>query len=116
LAAVIREHVRLAAELARRVDAHPNLERLAPAHLSVVCFRVVPEGVHDEAEIERVNAAVLERVNASGEVFISHTKLKGRYCLRVAVGHAGTTPARVERVLALVCAAAGIDPAPRGVE
>jgi aromatic-L-amino-acid decarboxylase len=116
LAAVIREHVRLAAHLARRVDAHPHLERLAPANLSVVCFRVVPAGVGDEGEIERINAAVLERVNASGEVFLSHTKLKGRYCLRVAIGNAGTTAVRVERVLALVCAAAGLDPGAGRVE
>jgi aromatic-L-amino-acid decarboxylase len=116
LAAVIREHVRLAACLARRVDAHPHLERLAPANLSVVCFRVVPQGVRDEAEIERVNAAVLERVNASGEVFLSHTRLKGRYCLRVAIGNAATTAARVQRALELVCAAAGLDPGPREVE
>ena len=115
LAAAIREHVALAAAFARRVDAHPRLERLAPAPLSVVCFRVRPEGETDETRLESLNARVLERVNASGEVYLSHTKLKGRYCLRVAIGNLGTDARRVDRAFALVCAAAGVDPGAGGV-
>jgi aromatic-L-amino-acid decarboxylase len=86
------------------------MERVAPAPFSVVCFRVRPRGVDEEAELERHNAAVLERVNASGEVFLSHTKLKGRYCLRVAVGNLGTTERHVHRAFELVCSAAGTRP------
>jgi len=108
LAAAIREHVRLAGALADAVDRHPQLERLAPCRFSVVCFRVRPRDVDDEVELEGLNAAVLERVNASGRVFLSHSKLKGRYCLRVAIGNLGTDAARVGEALALVCGAAGI--------
>jgi aromatic-L-amino-acid/L-tryptophan decarboxylase len=111
LAEAIRAHVGLATAFARRVDIHPQLERLAAAPFSVVCFRVAPPGEADEARLERLNAAVLERVNASGEVFLSHTKLKGRYCLRLAVGNLGTTAHHVERAFRLVCDAAGLDPA-----
>lgn len=106
----IREHVRLARKFAGWVDAHPRLERLAPAKFSVVCFRVHPPGVDDESELERINAAVLDKVNASGEVFLSHAKLKGRYALRVAVGNLGTTETHVRRAFELVCQAAGLKP------
>jgi aromatic-L-amino-acid decarboxylase len=108
VAARIREHVRLAREFAGWVDAHPRLERLAPAKFSVVCFRVRPAGVDDEAELERVNAVVLDKVNASGEVYLSHAKLKGRYALRVAIGNLGTTETHVRRAFELICAVAGV--------
>jgi aromatic-L-amino-acid decarboxylase len=62
----------------------------------------------DEAELERLNASVLERVNAGGEVFISHTKLKGRYCLRPAIGNLQRNETRVRRAYQLICRTAGI--------
>lgn len=108
LAARIREHVRLAQVFGSWVDAHPHLERLAPSPFSVICFRVHPDGTHAEAELEHLNARVLERVNESGEVFVSHTKLKGRYCLRLAIGNLYTNMDRVQRAYRLICAAAGI--------
>ncbi|MBP1595871.1 MAG: amino acid decarboxylase [Acidobacteria bacterium] len=108
IAARIREHVRLAQELTSWIDAHPQLERLAPAPFSVVCFRVHPAGMEEEPDLERLNASVLQKVNATGEVFLSHTKLKGRYCLRVAIGNLQTNLERVRRAYRLVCEAAGI--------
>jgi aromatic-L-amino-acid decarboxylase len=69
---------------------------MAPHPLSVVCFRLHPAGVDDEAKLEAMNAAVLEAVNASGEMFISHTKIDGRYVLRLAIGNIRTTQADVE--------------------
>jgi aromatic-L-amino-acid decarboxylase len=62
---------------------------VAPRPFSVVCFR-------REASDEE-NAAILERVNASGEAFISHTALDGRYVLRLAIGNARTAEADVAR-------------------
>ena len=108
IAARIRRHVHMAQAFAGWVDAHPELERLAPVPFSVVCFRVRPGGITDEARLERLNCEVLERVNASGEVFLSHTKLKDRYCLRLAVGNLGTTAGHLRRVLELVCSEAGL--------
>ncbi len=103
LAARIRDHVRMAQAFASWIDSHPAFERLAPAPFSVVCFRVHPAGVDNEAELERLNAGLLERVNASGEVFLSHTKLKGRYCLRIAIGNLQTDMKRVKRAFQLIC-------------
>ncbi|HZU39711.1 MAG TPA: aminotransferase class V-fold PLP-dependent enzyme [Solirubrobacteraceae bacterium] len=83
----LQAHIRRAVELAARfeawVGAEPGWELTAPRHFSVVCFRL-------EGEDER-NRALLERVNASGEIFISHAVLGGRYTLRLAVGQIRTT-------------------------
>ncbi len=89
LQAVIREHVRLAALFEEWVRGEPGWEVVAPRRFSVVCFR--REGGDDE------NRALLERVNRSGEIFISPTELDGRYVLRLAVGNIFTTEADVAR-------------------
>jgi aromatic-L-amino-acid/L-tryptophan decarboxylase len=83
LQAVIREHVRLAGLFAGWVSEEPGWELCAPQRFSLVCFRLERS---DEA-----NESLLERVNSSGEIFLSHTKLNGRYVLRLAVGNARTT-------------------------
>jgi aromatic-L-amino-acid decarboxylase len=83
LQAMIREHVRLAELFEGWVRAEPGWELCAPRRFSLVCFR-------REASDEE-NEALLERVNASGEVFLSHTRLDGRYVLRLAIGNARTT-------------------------
>lgn len=109
IAARIREHTRLGRELAAWVDAHPVMERLAPVNFSTVCFRIHPPGVEKEEDLERLNALVLEKVNRSGEVFLSHTKIRGKYCLRAAIGNLQTSETRVRRAFELVCTAAGCD-------
>ncbi len=99
----LREHVRLAQVFAGWVDASPDFERVAPAPFSVVCFRARPAAIaHDEAALEQLNARILDRVNASGEVFLSHTKLGERYVLRVAIGNLKTEERHVRRAWDLV--------------
>ena len=83
LQATIREHVRLAEQFEGWVRAEPGWELSAPRPYSVVCFR--PDG--DDAYSE----ALLEAVNASGEAYLSHTRLNDRHVLRLAVGNAATT-------------------------
>jgi aromatic-L-amino-acid decarboxylase len=79
----IREAIRLAELFEGWVREDPGWELSAPRHFSLVCFR------RDGSD--ELNEAILERVNASGEIFISHTKLNGRYVLRLAVGNERTT-------------------------
>ncbi|MDE2482838.1 MAG: aminotransferase class I/II-fold pyridoxal phosphate-dependent enzyme [bacterium] len=86
----LREHIELAQRFAAWVVGEPEWDVLAPHPLSVVCFRYHPHGVDDETELEAINARLLDRVNATGEMFISHTKIDGRYALRLAIGNART--------------------------
>jgi aromatic-L-amino-acid decarboxylase len=89
-------HIALAQEFASWVDASPGWEVLAPHPFSVVCFRYHPAGAEGEAALEALNARLLEAVNATGEIFISHTKLEGRYALRLAIGNIRTTRSDVQ--------------------
>ncbi len=89
----LREHIALAQQFAGWVDAEPDAERLAPVPFSTVCFRWRPRrfmGREDEpdvrAQLDRLNAALLEAVNREGRVFLSHTRLRERLTLRLAIG------------------------------
>jgi aromatic-L-amino-acid decarboxylase len=86
---MVREHVRLAELFEGWVRDEDGWELCAPRPFSVVCFR--REGPDEE------NEQLLEAVNASGEIFISHTKLDGRFVLRLAIGNERTTEADVKR-------------------
>ena len=89
LQARIREAIRLAELFETLVRQTPDWEVCAPRNFSVVCFR------HDGSDEE--NEAIVDRVNASGEAFLSHTGLNGRYVIRLAVGNERTTEEDVRR-------------------
>ena len=114
IAARIRAHVELARRFASWVDRHPGLERLAPRHFSTVCFRVRGVGDESEDELGARNERVLAAVNATGEVFLSHTKLKGRTCLRIAIGNLATDEVRVRQAFDLVVEHAQLQPVQPG--
>jgi aromatic-L-amino-acid decarboxylase len=101
IAARIREHVRLAALFRSWIEADEAFEVAAPTPLSVVCFRArFPGAPPPEADV--LNQALLEAVNASGEVYLSDTKLHGRTVLRVAVGNIQTEERHLRRALELL--------------
>jgi aromatic-L-amino-acid decarboxylase len=107
MAARIREHIRLAAGLEEWVKSQAGFELLAPRQFSVVVLRHVPAHLAgDEGALEAHNARILDAVNASGEVFLSHTKVGGRYGLRVAIGNLRTREAHVRRAAELIQSAA----------
>jgi aromatic-L-amino-acid decarboxylase len=95
IAEIIREHCRLAREMATWVDADDRFERVAPVNFSVVCFRL--KGSDEQ------NQAIVERVNGSGEFFISPTVLNGKLTLRAAIGNRATKLAHVKRLWELIC-------------
>jgi aromatic-L-amino-acid decarboxylase len=85
----VREHVRLARELAGWVRADERFELAAPAPLNLVCFR------HRGGD--EINQRILDTVNGSGRLFLTHTRLDGRLVLRMSIGAARTERRHVER-------------------
>ena len=94
LAALIREHVRLAKWFEQKVEADARFEVVAPVRFSVVNFRY--KGTDED------NKRILERVNAAGEVFLSNTVLNGKYNLHLAIGNYQTSERHVGRAWELV--------------
>ncbi|HSW30797.1 MAG TPA: pyridoxal-dependent decarboxylase [Longimicrobiales bacterium] len=105
IVANLREHVRLARAFAGWVEAAEGWELAAPVPFALVCFRFAPAGVGPE-EADALNQRILDRVNAGGEAFLTHTRLRGRVVLRLAVGNVKTTEAHVARAWALLVEAA----------
>jgi aromatic-L-amino-acid decarboxylase len=85
----VRRHVVLAQEFARWVEAHDQFELAAPVPLNLVCFR------HTGGDA--LNEQLLERLNRSGKLYMTHTKLKGKYALRFCVGQTHTEARHVQQ-------------------
>jgi aromatic-L-amino-acid decarboxylase len=90
----VREHVKLAQEFAAWVEADGRFELCAPAPLNLVCFRHLGG--------DEVNQRLMDELNASGELYLSHAKLSDRLVLRLAIGAAGTRRRHVERAWELI--------------
>jgi aromatic-L-amino-acid decarboxylase len=100
----IREHVRLAQQFAAWVRDDSRFELAAPAQLNLVCFRLRPgdhtnqnQANQDQANQDQANQLLMERLNGSGDLYLTHTKLDGKLTLRLCVGQTHTQARHVER-------------------
>ncbi|KPK67525.1 amino acid decarboxylase [candidate division TA06 bacterium SM23_40] len=103
----LRYHMTLADRLAGIIEDQPGVELMAPVNFATVCFRFHPgslEGTEEEIEarLEELNSRIMAEANATGEVFLSHTKLKDQYTLRLVFGHLRTTGDDVREVWELL--------------
>jgi len=102
LAEAIRYSLALAPFAEARVRATPGLEVLAPATLGILCFRAHPAGMDDPAALDALNERILHAVNATGKVFISSTRIRGAFSLRICpIGHR-TRQADIEGLVGMV--------------
>jgi aromatic-L-amino-acid/L-tryptophan decarboxylase len=99
----IREHCAMAKDLAAWIEADPRFELAAPVPFSTVCFRArMTETAGSPEDQDRLNERLMARVNAAGPFLLSHTGLKGRYTLRVAIGNLRTEPEHIEALWKLL--------------
>jgi aromatic-L-amino-acid decarboxylase len=89
-------HIRWAKIFAEWVEEEQGFEILAPYPLATVCFRLKPSKLNDEKKINALNAAFLERINRTEKIFLTHTKLNGKYTIRFVVGQTRTELRHVE--------------------
>ena len=101
MASRIREHCRLASLFASWVETAPSFGLVAPVVMAVVCFRCAPDGM-DVYSVDAFNERVVEQVNASGDAYLTHTRLGGRTCMRIGVGNIATTEEHLAHVWSCV--------------
>ena len=97
----VRQHITWASEFAAWIDSSIEFERMAPTPFSTICFRAIPEQVRNEA-LDNFNEQLLEAVNETGEVFLSHTRLHDRFTLRLAIGNLKTRQEHLKRARELL--------------
>ncbi len=102
---ILREQIEWVQALAETIAQHDSFEVLAPVPLNLVCFRYAPPDT-SEAERELFNQRLLSAVNNTGSIFITHTRLKGVYSLRLVAGNPNTTQDHISRAWHLIQATA----------
>ncbi len=98
----IREHLRMGQQFAKWIDEHPGFERMAPTPFSTVCFRALPPGVKKESEINLFNERLMNEVNNTGKVFLTHTKLNDKFVIRLVVSGIRTEERHVKQAWELL--------------
>jgi aromatic-L-amino-acid decarboxylase len=83
----IRQHLYLANKFAHKVMSDDHFELLAPVSMNLVCFRYKPDGVEDEDQLNEINQNLLQMINKTGKLYLTHTKLKGKYTLRMVMAN-----------------------------
>lgn len=81
----LREHISYAQWFADQVNEHPSFEIVIEPKLNVVCFRMIALGKTEE-QLDQLNANLAAAINGSGEAYLTHTKVKGKYALRMVIG------------------------------
>ena len=103
---IIRSHLELAAGVKRWVEESEDFEPMAPVPLGLVCFRYHPKGEDDPERLNAVNEKLLEAVNETGKLYLTHTRLNGDYVLRLVIGQTQVRREDVEQAWKLVQTAA----------
>ncbi len=102
---MIRQHVRLGQLFASWVEKDENFEFTAPPNLTLVCFRWVQKGLSEE-ELNTYNEKLLHRINGQGDIYLTHTKLNGKYTLRMSIAQRNTQQHHVEKAWRIITKAA----------
>ncbi len=92
----LREHIRLGQFFAKWIDEDQSFERLAPTPFSTICFRAKPKKENDENKLNVLNEELMNAVNSTGKIFLTHTKLNGKFTVRMVISGLRTEENHVE--------------------
>jgi len=97
----IRKHISIAASLAEKISGEKDFEILAPVVISVVCFRYKPAGLNED-QLNSLNEKINHQLNDTGDIYLSHTTLNGKYTLRMVTAQTNVTQEHVEKAWQLI--------------
>jgi aromatic-L-amino-acid/L-tryptophan decarboxylase len=97
----IREHIRLAEYFAKKIEAQPDFELVVPRNLAVTCFRY-RSFTTESSRLNEINAVLLEKINASGKAYLSHTMVNGIFTLRFVCAQTHTEKKHVDEALDII--------------
>ncbi len=98
----IRQHISLAQDLKDQIEQYEHFELLAPVPLNTICFRFHPDYIDDEEKLNELNEKLLNRIQDSGKLFLTHTKLDGKYTIRIVLGNTNLEQRHVDEVWKLI--------------
>jgi aromatic-L-amino-acid decarboxylase len=98
----IRDHLAWAAELAEEIRSTGDFELFEPQNLGLVCFRYSPPGEANRDKLNEVNDKLMRRLNATGKIYLTHTRVNGLITLRMVVGQTNVTRAHVQNAWKLI--------------
>jgi aromatic-L-amino-acid/L-tryptophan decarboxylase len=102
LRAKLRAHIEWAQELARDIDATPDFELLSRPAFALLCFRYRPDPGLDDAALDAINERLLHALNDTGDIYVTHTRVNGKYAIRFVVGQTSTERRHVRQAWDLI--------------
>lgn len=98
----LRYHILLAKNLESVIRSDNEFEILAPVIFNLICYRYKPKDVNSEDELNKINEELLHKINYTGKIYITHTKLNGKYTLRMVIGKTNVNEEHVKKVWELI--------------
>ena len=99
---ILRNHLQLAKELADKISNHSDFELLAPVTVNLICFRYHPKNTSDENQLNALNEKLMGELNRTGQIYLTHTKLNGKYTLRLCIGQTRVEQRHVDEAWKLI--------------
>lgn len=98
----LRYHIELAEKLEHQINQNPDFELVIPRAMNLVCFRYLPKDIKDNDIINQANEDLLHRLNATGKIYLTHTKINGIYTLRLSIGQTNVEQRHLDETWALI--------------
>ena len=93
---ILRGHIEMATWIEQQVINHEDFELLTPRSMNLVCFRWHPKDITVEEQLEQLNQSLLQKINESGKLYMTHTRVDGKLTLRMSIGQLNVTQDHVQ--------------------
>jgi aromatic-L-amino-acid decarboxylase len=98
----IKKHIGMVQELAGDINKDPDFELIVENPLNMICFRFNPGNTSDENKLNSLNERILQNINATGQTFLTHTRIKGTYVIRLVAGQTYLEKTHLQEVWQLI--------------